>query len=102
MIFFYSGRNTPLLRKNLKITSGDVRTESPYNFSLHILIVSCPMAQGFFILVILRLVIRTDETVLVLFILSAAEILLTLSIRAHYLAKELVNISALALKFEMQ
>ena len=100
MIFFYSGRNTPLLRKNLKITSGDVRTESPYNFSIHILIVSCPRAQGFFILVILHLVIRTDETVLVLFMLIAAEILLTLSIRAHYLAK--VNISALALKFEMQ
>ena len=100
MIFFYSGRNTPLLRKNLKITSGDVRTESPYNFSIHILIVSCPRAQGFFILVILHLVIRTDETVLVLFMLSAAEILLTLSIRAHSLAK--VNISALALKFEMQ
>ena len=99
-------KETPFFsRQDLKIISKGVKTESSHSFSIHLLIMSCPWAllrsSFFFILIIPRLVIRINESVLVVFILSVAGISIVLSIRVHCLAKELLNSSPLSLKFEM-
>lgn len=55
----------------------------------------------FIILPISALVTGTDQSVLVVFILSVAAIPLAFSIRVHCWAKENLNSSALSRKFEM-
>ena len=55
----------------------------------------------FIILEIPALVTGIDEKVLVVFILSVAQISIPLSIRVHCLVKNLLNSSPLSLKFEM-
>ena len=55
----------------------------------------------FIILEIPALVTGIDESVLVVFILSVAQISIPLSIRVHCLVKNLLNSSLLSLKFEM-
>ena len=95
----------PNSRQDLKVSSKGGKTKSPHNFSVRILIMACPWAlfasKFFIILATLALVTGIDESVLVVFILSAAEISLVLSIRVHCWARKLLNNSALSLKFEM-
>ena len=55
----------------------------------------------FIILPISALVTGTDESVLVVFILSVGAISLEFSIRVHFWAKENLNSSALSQKLEM-
>ena len=55
----------------------------------------------FTILEMPALVTGIDESVLVVFILSVAQISIPLSIRVHCLAKKLLNSSPLSLKCEM-
>ena len=84
--FFHSEGNVPLSRQDLKISSKGDKTEPPYNFSIH-MISSCPWAlfgsRFFIILARSTLVTGIDKSVLVVFILSVAEISLPLSIRVH-------------------
>ena len=90
-VFFNSEGNVPLSRQDVKISSKGGKAESPYNFSICVLIMPCPRAllesRSFIILAISSLVTGIDESVLVAFILSIAEISLPLSIRVHSLAK---------------
>ena len=53
-------------------------------------------------LVTSALVTEIEETILVVFILSIARILLALSIRIHPLAKKLLNNLTLSLQLEMK
>ena len=74
--FFHSEGNVPLSRQDLKISFMGGKAESPHNFSIHILIMSCPWAlfgsSLFIILAISALVTGIDESVLVVFMLSLA------------------------------
>ena len=64
------------LRQDLKISSKGGKTDSQHNFSICILIMSCPWAlfgsRFFIILAISALVTGIDESVLVVFMLSLA------------------------------
>ena len=89
----------------MKINSKGGKTESPHNFSIRILIMSCPWAlfgsRLFIVLAISAVVTDIDESVLVVFMLSVAGFTLALSIRVNCRAKKLLNSSALSLKFKM-
>ena len=103
--FFHTEGNVPLSRQDLKLNSKGGKVESPHNFSIHILIMSCPWALSgsrlFIILAISALVIGIDESVLIVFMLSLAGISIALSIKVHCWDKKLLNTSTLSLKFEM-
>ena len=87
--FFYSEAKVFFSREDLKISFRGGKIKSPNNFSIRILIMPCMWTlfdQVFFTLTILALVTGIDENVLVVFILSVAEILhaqLILTARVH-------------------
>ena len=88
--FFCSETKSPFFREDLKISFRGGKIESPHSFSICLLIIPCTWALYFdqvsFTLTILALVTGIDENVLVVFILSAAEIShaqLTLTARVH-------------------
>ena len=87
LLYFHSEANVPLSRQDLKISSKGGKTESTHNFSIRILIMSCPWAlfgsRFFIILTISALVTGIDESDLVVFMLSLAGISLALSTRVH-------------------
>ena len=103
--FFHSEGNVPISRQDLKISSKGGKIDSPHNFSIRILIMSCPWAlfgSRFFIILAISLqVTGIHQSVLVVFYVQSRMNFTCIAYHSALLSKKLLSSSALSIKFKM-